>query len=139
MKTIILSTALTFLMIILPSRENLESSEIKQTIIDFAKAGDENDLNTLKRILDDNYRIVMNRLFGSDEIKMINKEMYLSKIKSKEWGGDNRKVEVREIIYNGNSASAIVNYKGEKMSFTSIIDLIKDKEDWKIIAETPKM
>ncbi|QNL23257.1 hypothetical protein HZR84_12330 [Hyphobacterium sp. CCMP332] len=86
------------------------------------------------------YRIIMNRLFGSKEVSVMNKPQYLEKIVSKEWGGVKRVVNVETIIFNENSASAIVAYKGEKMSWKSIIHLVNsENNEWLIISETPKM
>ncbi|WP_339709845.1 nuclear transport factor 2 family protein [uncultured Kriegella sp.] len=111
---------------------------ITKTIHAFAKAGDTNDVTELAKYLDDNYRIVSNRLFGSTEVSVMPKHIYLEKIKSKEYGGDNRTVTIEEIALNGNTASAKVVFKGTKLMFTSLIILIKNEEGiWKLVSETP--
>lgn len=70
------------------SAESSEEEAIKKVITSFVQAGDNNDANALEKTLDNNYRIVMNRLFGSDEVDIMSKDIYLEKIKSKEYGGD---------------------------------------------------
>ena len=115
-----------------------DENAIKQTIIEFSKAGDANDAEKLATYLDGNYRIVMNRLFGSTEVTIMPKDVYLEKIKTKEYGGDNRKVEVESITLNGTTASAKVSFVGTKMTFVSILTLIKDGDDqWKIVSDVP--
>lgn len=120
---------------------NAQSSDkkaIKQTITAFSKAGDTNDADKLATYLDDNYRIVMNRLFGSTEVAVMPKEVYLEKIETKEYGGDDRKVKIGPIALNGTTASAKVSFIGTKMTFVSLLTLIKDgSNQWKIVSDVP--
>ena len=99
-------------------QENEEKS-IRELITNFAKAADEGNVIELASYLDENYRIVMNRLFGSETVSIINKTDYLAKIETKEWGGDKRTVEVHSIIVNGATASVHVTLRGEKSTFIS--------------------
>ena len=118
--------------------QNKEHKSIENTIREFSKAGDENNSEKLSYYLDDNYRIVMNRLFGSKEVSIMDKTTYLSKIKSKEYGGDNRILTIENIVINGTSASVKVTFKGTKMKFVSLITLIKsDDNNWKLIGDIP--
>jgi hypothetical protein len=80
----------------------------------------------------------MNRLFGSTEVSVMPREVYLDKIKSKEFGGDDRKLKIEDINVNGTNASTKVTFKGSKMTFVSIILLVKDGNgQWKLISEVP--
>ena len=118
--------------------QSTDEKEIKDTVLAFAKAGDQNDVQTLEQHLDSNYRVVMNRLFGSSEVAIIPRSVYLEKIKSKEWGGDQRQVTFKNIIVNENVATAKVELKGKKATFVSLMDLIKtEKGSWKLISDTP--
>ncbi len=101
------------------SAQENEEKGIKTLITNFAKAADNNNVTELETYLDENYRIVMNRLFGSEAVSVISKADYLAKIESKEWGGDKRKVEVHSVTINGNTPSAHVTLKGEKATFIS--------------------
>ena len=56
---------------------------ITEVITTFSKAGDKNDYSKLNDCLENNYRIVMNRLFGSKELTIIPKSVYLEKIINK--------------------------------------------------------
>jgi len=118
--------------------QSTDEKAIKETIIGFSKAGDKNDADKLATYLDDNYRILMNRLFGSSEVSVMTKDIYLEKIRTKEYGGDNRKVEIESILLNGSNASAKVSFVGSKITFVSILILIKDgNNEWKLVSDVP--
>ncbi len=118
--------------------QTMELKNIEKIITEFSKAGDENNAEKLATYLDDNYRIVMNRLFGSTGVIVMQKAAYLEKIKSKEYVGDNRVLTIENIVINGPTANAKVIFKGSKMTFISLIELIQDTDgNWKLISDTP--
>lgn len=115
-----------------------EEKAVKKVITAFAKAGDANDYKSLDKLLDPNYRVVMNQLFGSKEVSIVPKSVYVEKIKSKEWGGDTRELDFLKIIINGNTALAHVKMKGEKAVFVSLISLVKNESgNWIMISDIP--
>lgn len=118
--------------------QTTDVKDVTEVIKAFSKAGDNNDSKKLATYLDDNYRIVMNRLFGSESVSIMEKSTYLEKIKSKEYGGDKRELNIENVVINGTTASTKVSFKGEKMTFVSIIVLIQNKEGkWKLISDVP--
>jgi ketosteroid isomerase-like protein len=118
--------------------QKAEVEVIKKIVTNFSKAGDTNNSEKLSTYLDDNYRIVMNRLFGSTAVSTMSKSMYLEKIASKEFGGDERKVSFDSVTINGNTACAIVMLEGEKMTSKSIITLVKNTDGiWKLMSDMP--
>ena len=113
---------------------------VKTAILEFAKAADAQDVKKLESLLDRNFRIVMNQLFGSTEISLVDRAFYLSKIESKEWGGDNRKVTIESLTIVGNNASAKVTLAGEKSTIISLLQLVKDADgNWKVINDVPAL
>lgn len=115
-----------------------EMKNIETTITEFAKAGDESDAKKLASYLDDNYRVVMNRLFGSKVASVMTKPVYLEKIRTKEFGGDKRVLTIEQITLNRTTASAKVIFKGTKMTFVSLLTLIQGADgSWKLISDTP--
>jgi hypothetical protein len=115
-----------------------EETAIKETIIAFSNAGDTNNAETMAQYLDPNYRIIMNQLFGSTAVSILSRATYLDKIKSKEFGGDNRTVDVKHLTINGNTAFVLVKFTGSKMTSSNIILLVKDKTGhWLLISDTP--
>ncbi|WP_421763478.1 nuclear transport factor 2 family protein [Ekhidna sp.] len=136
MKTILLTTII-FLGFATYGQKD-DQKAIKSVIIAFSKAGDAQDTKVLSDVLDESYRIVMNQLFGSKEVNVMSRDVFLEKIKTKEFGGDERDVSIGQIILNGNTATAHVSFKGIKMTFTSLIVLVKNAEGkWKMVSETP--
>lgn len=122
--------------------QSKEEKEISSTIINFSKEGDKNNVKKLATYLDENYRIVLNRQFGSKVVSTVSKMDYLSKVESKEWGGDTRTVTINKIVLNkeSNTAIAMVVFKGEKSTFFSTIILIKNENhDWKLISDIPNI
>ncbi len=138
MKTTFLTALLTLIFNLTFSQNKDEISAIKSTVQKFTSAGDANDTKALEMYLDDNYRIVMNGLFGNSGIVIVNREGYLEKIGSKEWGGDSRKLEFGEVIVNNSSATIKVTFKGSKTTFQSLITLVKNTDGkWKLISDVP--
>jgi len=118
--------------------QSAEKKAIEKVITEFAKAADQNNVEQLASFLDENYRIVMNQLFGSDALAITSRTDYLAKIESKEWGGDNRILTFHEITINGQTASAHVTLRGEKATFVSIFMLVKNAEgNWKLVSDMP--
>lgn len=120
------------------SAQSKEEKAIQSVIISFAKAGDNNAADELDSYLDENYRVIMNRLFGNNEIAVMSKSVYIEKIKSKEFGGDTRKLTFENILVSGSTATAKVIIEGKKMKMASLITLVKDEnQNWKLISDIP--
>lgn len=118
--------------------QSKEEKEIKKVITSFTKGGDKQDVQIINQYIDDNFRIVMNQLFGNKEVSILTKGAYLQKINSKEFGGDNRVVTFQQLVLNGNTACVKATLKGQKLTFTSIFLLVKnDTGRWNIVSETP--
>lgn len=138
MNKIILMSIFALFMTVSCNAQSPEEKAIKETIVGFSKAGDKNDATKLATYLDDNYRIIMNRLFGSKDVSIMTKDVYLEKIRTKEYGGDTRKVKIESITLNGSTATAKVSFVGSKMTFVSVILLVKDgNNDWKLVGDAP--
>jgi hypothetical protein len=120
------------------NKQHMNMKKIEQTIHAFAKAGDAQDAEQLDKLLDPNYRVVMNRLFGSTEVSVLPRSVYMDKIKAKEFGGDNREVRIDEVIINHTIATAKATFIGEKMTFISNLQLIQNNQgDWKLVSDIP--
>ena len=140
-KSLIKSALLTLLGIFfsnLSQAQQVEVTAVRQTILSMAKAADQSNATELDQYLDTNYRVVINQLFGSTEVSILSKAVYLEKIRNREFGGDTREISIDHVVINGNSASAQVTFAGTKLTFVSLITLIKDQGgQWKLIGEIP--
>ena len=115
-----------------------DKQAIKQAIQEFSRAGDLRDLTSLEALTDPSYRIVMNQLFGSSEISVMDRKTYLEMIRQEKFGGDDRKVEVKSIIISGKNAVAEVALKGKFMSINSIFTLSKNADGkWLFVSDIP--
>ena len=115
-----------------------DADKIKATVTGFAKAADMNDADKLAGYLDANYRLVLNRLFGSSEVNIMPREVYLEKIRKKEFGGDTRKVTFDDLIINGTTATVKAILKGKKATFISLITLVQNADGhWKLVSDVP--
>ncbi len=138
MKTLILMSAITLFVTSACHTQSVDEKAIKKTIHTFSKAGDANDSDQLELTLDPNFRIVMNRLFGSPDVSIMPREVYLEKIRTKEYGGDSRQVQVESVNINETTACARVRFIGKEMTFVSILNLVKDPDGaWKLISQMP--
>ncbi len=115
-----------------------DAQSIEKAIIGFSKAGDTYDTEALEKYLDPNYRIIMNQLFGSKELSIMSRNVYLEKIRTKVFGGDNRKLTFNAVLINSNTASVKVTMEGKKATFISILQLLKNSQgEWKLISDMP--
>lgn len=122
------------------SAQKSEVKRIKEVITAFSEAGDKNDGPALEKHLDDNYRVVMNRMFGSKSVATMDKSTYVENVESKVFGGDKRDLSIKKVLINGNVASALVTFKGTKMTVVSVLVLVKGANGvWKIVSDNPSI
>ncbi len=117
-----------------------EQNAIEETIRNFAKSADIRNDKMLEELLDVNFRLALNQLFGSKDLVIVDKQTYLNKIRANEFGGDSRTVTIEHVFILGNNAMARATFKGNKMSIETFLQLIKTKEGkWKIIHDLPSI
>jgi ketosteroid isomerase-like protein len=138
MKTGIVFATIMLAVSSLTYSQQADIKAIKKTVSTFSKAGDQNDVEALDKCLDSHYRIVMNQLFGSKELSVMTREVYMEKIGSKAFGGDEREVIFHEVLVNGNTACVKATLKGKKATFTSFFTLAKNAAgDWLLLSDVP--
>ena len=139
MKTNVLTLAMSLLLASATSAQSPEEEKlVKQVIINFSSFGDQQDAESLDRLLDANFRVIMNQLFGSKEVSVMDKTTYLGKISAKEFGGDRREVKIENLQIDGKTALARVTLKGSKMTMMSVLQLIKNNAgNWQLISDLP--
>ena len=115
-------------------QDKAEQKAIANAVESFAKAGDAQDVEALRTITHNNYRLVWNS--GKDAPFIAQKDAFLTKFEKKEWGGDNRSVTVESIqLIDGINAVAKVISDGKKAQMRSLFSLVKVDGEWKIIGE----
>jgi len=141
MKTLFLGTVLCFSIMDSYGRNtpNLNPANAIIEIVEaFAKSADQQNTAKMGKILHKDFRALINRLFGSEDLSVTNKETYLSLLESKKIGGDNRTVIINSINIQGANAYVHATFKGEKLIFNTYL-LLVEREDgvWQIISDMP--
>lgn len=117
-----------------------DSDQVAAAVKTFVKSADKQDMERMDAILHQEYRTVVNRLFGSDKVSVMDKSTYLSMMKEGKIGGDKRKIEIKEIKIHGNNAMVEATFTGEKLVFETFLQLAKDVSgEWKVISDFPKI
>ncbi len=139
MKTNILTLAMSLLLTTACNAQSTKEEKlVKQVIINFSSFGDQQDADGLDTLLDANFRIVMNQLFGSKEVSVMDKTTYLKKIRTKEFGGDRREVKIENLQIDGKTALVRVTLKGTNMTMVSMLQLIKNHAGhWQLVSDLP--
>lgn len=108
--------------------------EIKKTVINYASAGDKQDVSALQMLLHDQHRLVWHD--GTKAPFILDKSGYIAKMESKEWGGDQRKVSIEAVEqFDGINATVKAVLDGKAAQMRSIFSLIKVDGEWKIVEE----
>jgi hypothetical protein len=115
-----------------------EETNITETITKFVNAADQQDEKKLELLLDSNFRLSLNQMFGNTGLIFIDKQAYLNKIKAKEFGGDKRQIKLEQVIIVNNNASVKATFIGAKMTVITLLQLIKtNTNEWKILNDLP--
>ena len=137
MKTLITILTMT-MMINLTTQAQTDKAAVEQLINQFAKAGDQRDVAQLRKILHDDFRLAMNRLFGSEKVDLLDKPTYLTMMEEGKLGGDSRTVKILFIDITQNNAAAKVALKGKALTFESYYQLVKNAAgQWQLINDLP--
>ncbi|MBJ7881926.1 nuclear transport factor 2 family protein [Gelidibacter salicanalis] len=111
-----------------------QTKRIKQAITNFVNGGDTSDVTLLDQVLHKDFRVTNNGFMGTQGVTIINKEEYLEKIKSGDFGGVSRKMNIEQIDQSGIIASVKLRIESSKYDFISYNSLVLDSDNaWKII------
>ena len=112
-------------------------TKVRSAIMAFAEATAKQDVPGLEGLLDANFRVTMNRMFGSTGVLIMDRTSYLAKISSKEFGGEIRDVTIHDIDINGNLAMAKVRFGGI-MTLTSYLLFAQGIDgQWRLVSDLP--
>lgn len=115
-----------------------DKKDVETLIRAFVNAGDQQDQTAVASLLDENYRTIMNKLFGSEETSLMDKATYLSLLESGKIGGDTREVKIKSIDIVQDNAYVKAELIGKKLKFTSFFLLVKTRSnEWKLISDMP--
>ncbi|MFM9837885.1 MAG: nuclear transport factor 2 family protein [Cyclobacteriaceae bacterium] len=131
----------TLILIMITSATTIAQTDkilIEQTVNQFAQAGDQRDVAQLKNLLHDDFRIAMNRLFGSEKVDFLTKPAYIKMMEDGKLGGDSRTVKILSVDITENNAAVKVSLKGKALTFQSYYHLVKNVTgQWQLINDLP--
>ncbi|MEP2670880.1 MAG: nuclear transport factor 2 family protein [Cyclobacteriaceae bacterium] len=120
------------------SKAQTEKEEVKNVITQFVQAADQQDAEQVASILHEDFRVVMNQLFGSNEVSTMSKSVYVQLIRDKKMGGEKRTIDFVSVDVVNQNASVKVLLKGKTMVFESLLHLIKTTDGkWQLINDLP--
>ena len=109
-----------------------EINSIRGVVEVYAKAGDEQDVKAIEKVMHDGFRVVWNDP-GKNTVSLISKADYVQLLGAKKIGGDKRKVIIESIdISEGINASVRLTLDGEKGDFWNLLSLVKVNGEWLI-------
>jgi hypothetical protein len=133
-----LATLILIMMTSVATTAQTDKVLVEQVVNQFAKAGDARDVVQLKALLHDEFRLAMNRLFGSQTVTLLTKTAYLKMMEEGKLGGDSRTVQILSIDITENNAAVKVALKGKALTFQSYYHLVKNVAgQWQLITDLP--
>jgi hypothetical protein len=136
-KSLFLFAMLSCLTLSLFAQSQTEQA-VKSAVEQFSSAADQSDASRLDKLLHPEFRIAMNRMFGSEELVLMPKALYLEKIRSQEFGGQPRTLVITDVQVMGTTASVSAVFKGSAMNFHSYLTLVQDATGrWQIVQDVP--
>lgn len=114
--------------------------KISEKVVQFSKSADQRQMKAMDAVLHPKFRAVVNRLFGSEEVSTMDKTVYLDLLKKGTIGGDDRKVTIHAINFEGNNAVVSATFEGQELVFKTFIQLVKDASgEWQVISDMPNI
>ncbi len=113
----------------------LANHDLVQVVTQFVKAGDAQDVSSLKEVIHDSYRIIWNDL-NEKVVKVVDRATYLQLIGAKKFGGDTREIHIEGIALRGETNAVVrVRLEGEKADFWSFLSMVKTGGKWLIVED----
>jgi Putative lumazine-binding len=115
-------------------------AKVEAAVRQFSAAGDRQDVASLDKVLHPQYRAVVNRAFGSPDLSLMDKVLYLQLMKDKKIGGDTREVFILQTDLGATSAMVKAIFHGKTLRFTTFISLVKlPSGEWQIVSDMPEI
>jgi len=122
------------------AEKDTNTTAVVKAVEQFAKSADQRDVKQMDAIMHSNFRAIVNRLFGSEEVSIMDKALYLDLMKQGKIGGDERNVTIESIHFEGKNALVKATFEGKELMFYTFIQLVQETTgDWKVISDMPNI
>lgn len=118
-----------------PTPNSAMSIQVKDRVIDFAKAIEKRDITSLKELLHKDFRVVANQYPNAATTSILPKTVYLSLIEGKKIGGEKYEVIFDYVHIEDHSATVITKFEGKKSTMYLTLLLINMNDKWQIIED----
>lgn len=143
MKHIILFTTLLVGLMLTVNTTQAQSKKadraaIEKTLHAFNKAGNTPDPEALENLLHDQFRVVLNRAFGGNDVSIMDKQTYIGMIRDGKIGGVERSLKIEDIDVMDHMASVKAVMENDKLVFHTRWLLVKNPENqWVLVSDAP--
>jgi len=111
-----------------------QKENIQQAITNFVKGGDTSDVALLETVLHAEFRVTNNGFMGKPGITIIDRQTYLSNIRTGIFGGLPRTMIIESIDESGNIAMVKLRLESSENYFVSYNSMVLDTDHtWKLI------
>ena len=119
---------------------SIDIEKISRVVSQFSQSADQRNLQKMEEVLHPEFRSVVNRLFGSEEVSVMDRSIYLNLLKEEKIGGDKREVAIQSVNIQGNTAIVKAILLGKSLRFDTYLQLIKDVNGkWWIVSDMPSI
>ncbi|MEM8528624.1 MAG: nuclear transport factor 2 family protein [Bacteroidota bacterium] len=119
---------------------NDQTAAVIEAVQTFAASADQRNIEQMDVIMHSNFRAIVNRLFGSEEVSIMDKALYLDLLAQGKIGGDEREVTIVSIHFEGHNALVKATLEGKKLRFTTFMQLVQASSGaWKVISDMPNI
>lgn len=115
----------------------MEHKNLQRFIQHFVMAVDQQNAQDAAEYLDENFRVILNNQLAQGSTILLNKEQYLTMMRSGKVGGTPRTIEFLFTDIEETMAVIKVKLEGMTRRFITFYNLIKVGDDWKIISDIP--
>ena len=113
--------------------------EVKQAVLAFDGATATRDMDTLKKVLHPDYRVLANRFRGTPGTTLIARDTYLSMMENGKVGGTMYEPEFRQISVLDHTAmvDVVLKAKGAASMHKYLFLVQNDNNEWQVISDLP--
>ena len=113
--------------------------EVKSTVEHYANFDNTYNAEGLEEITDESFHFIMHSSGDTETVTTISRNAFLKGIAAKQFGGNNKALEIENIIVKGNIANVYFTHTGKTAGYQHYMSHIKLNGKWKAATTTAQM